>query len=85
MLSARSSGEGQGFSGVCPCSLPPYLHRDMGVIPRQLDVQAIFPPLNGGHGVGKHLTAKDHILSGHIPNIVRLRQDLGLWGRGMEI
>lgn len=77
LLSASSYGEVLGLSGVCPCSCP-YLHRDMGVIPRQLDVQAVFPPLNRGHGVGKHLTAKDHILSSHVPNIVRLRQDLGL-------
>lgn len=53
----------------------------MGVIPWQLDVQAIFPPLNGGHGIGKYLTAKDDILSSHIPNIVGLRHDLGFWSR----
>lgn len=47
-----------------------YLHRDVWVIPWQLDVQTIFPPLNGGHRVGKHLTAKDHVLPGHIPNVI---------------
>lgn len=47
-----------------------YLHRNVGVIPGQWDVQAVLSPLDGGHGIGKHFTAKHHILPGYIPNVI---------------